>query len=151
MKKILIVYGSTTGNTEYMAEMVGKVFINAGFQTGVINVTDFDDGELNDDLSALILGCPAYGHDMIELQEDFEEFIEDVEDLNLKSRKFAVFAPGDSSYEFFCGSVDKIEELLEGIGAVKIVDGLKIDGDPDDFEDEINEWSESIIAEINKK
>lgn len=148
MKKVLIVYGSTTGNTESMAEMVGKSFIDAGYKTGVVNVTDFDDGELTDELSVIILGCPAYGHDTIEFQEDFEEFFEGIDGLDLKGRQFAAFAPGDSVYEYFCGTVDKIEEALEGIGAVKIVEGLKIDGNPDDFEDDINDWSESIISEL---
>ena len=146
MKKVLIVYGSTTGNTEYMAEIISKGFINAGIKTGLANVTDFDPLELDEDLNALILGCPAYGHDSVEFQEDFEEFFEGIEDLNLKGRKFAVFAPGDSSYEYFCGTVDEIEEVLEKMGAEKLIDGLKVDGDPEDYEEEIREWAESIAC-----
>ncbi len=149
MKKVIIVYGSTTGNTEYMADLIKKSFITAGFAAASVNASDFDPGEFQNDLSAVIFGCPAYGHDSIELQEDFDEFFEEIDSIDLKDKSFAVFAPGDSSYEYFCGSVDMIEEKLESLGAVKLYDGLKIDGDPEEFEDEINEWCESVIAAVN--
>lgn len=146
MKKILIIFGSTTGNTEYMSNMIGGVFHNTDIATEVKDVANISLEELGGEEDVLLLGCPAYGHDTVELQEDFDEFFEKIEDVNLKGRRFAAFAPGDSTYEHFCGSVDKIEETMESLGAVKIADGLKVDGAPEDFEDDIREWADSIVS-----
>jgi flavodoxin len=66
----------------------------------------------------------------------------------LHGKRCAVFAPGDSFYEHFCGSVDVLEQKLKELGGELVVDGLKIDGDPDDSEEDIVEWVESIIKII---
>ena len=130
MKKALIVYGSTTGNTEAMAETVGKALADTGIETELRDVNDASIDDLNGPADLLVLGCPAYGDDEIELQEDFSDFYQTWDNLKLEGKKFAVFAPGDSSYDFFCGSVDLLEETLEAAGGNLVSPGLKIDGDP---------------------
>jgi flavodoxin short chain len=113
MKKGLIIYGSTTGNTEDMAGTIGQVLQDSGVETEIKDVSDAEVGDLTSDYDVLVLGCPAYGDDTIELQEDFEEFYEQIDGIKLDGKKFAVFAPGDSSYKYFCGSVDMLEERLD--------------------------------------
>ena len=60
----------------------------------------------------------------------------------------AVFGCGDSSYEYFCGAVDAIQEKVEEIGGVLIADALKIDGDPMDAKDEIIEWAATVARKM---
>ncbi len=145
--KALIIFGSTTGNTEQMAATVGTALEEAGVDTEIKNVTDADVGDLTGDHDLLILGCPAYGNDEIELQDDFEDFYETIDDgIKLDGKKCAVFAPGDSAYEYYCGSVDMLEERLEELGGKLVASGLKIDGDPDDFEDETAEWAKAVVS-----
>jgi flavodoxin short chain len=144
MAKALIVYGSTTGNTEEMARMVTDQLDKAGMETQLKDVTDTTPQNLSEDHDLVLLGCAAYGYDEIELQEDFSEFYDQLTDVELKGKKFAVFAPGDSSYEHFCGSVDLLENKMTELGGSKVVDGLKIDGEPGDYEEEIDEWSQSV-------
>lgn len=120
----------------------------AGIETELKNVTDAAVEDLTADHGLLLLGCPAYGDDTIELQEDFDEFYAQWNGTGLNGKKFAVFAPGDSSYEYFCGSVDMLEEKLDELGGNMVTDGLKIDGDPADAEYEIVEWVKSIAAGI---
>ena len=40
MSKVLIVYGSTTGNTEALAEIIGRGISEAGHETKVVNAAD---------------------------------------------------------------------------------------------------------------
>ncbi len=68
--------------------------------------------------------------------------------LDLGGRKFAVFAPGDSSYEHFYGTVDLLEEETSSLNGIIVTDGLKTDGDPDDAVDEIKEWSAELVKTI---
>jgi flavodoxin short chain len=127
-----------------MAEIIQKTLDQSGFQTDMKEVTSAAVDDLSADYDLVILGCPAYGDEEIELQEDFAEFYEQLQGLNLNKKQFAVFAPGDSSYEHFCGSVDMLEEKMEELGASRIADGLKVDGDPGDAERDIVEWAESV-------
>ena len=146
--KAMIIFGSTTGNTEAMSEIVSKALEENEIETVTVNVTDASVDDLKGENDLVLLGCPAYGDDEVELQEDFEEFYEKMDGIDLSGKKFAVFAPGDSSYEHFCGSVDFLEEKLKELGGQIIEDGLKVDGDPDDSESEIVDWSASLAKSL---
>ena len=147
MKKALIIFGTTTGNTEEMAEMIKQTLEESGFETELKNVVDAMAKDLTGDHDLVLLGCPAYGDDAIELQEDFEDFYEQLNGIDLNNKKFAVFAPGDSSYEYFCGSVNMLEEIMQERNGKMAEEGLKIDGDPRNSEEDIVEWAKSL-AEI---
>ena len=146
--KAMIIFGSTTGNTEAMSEIVSRALEENEIETVTVNVTDVSVDELKGENDLVLLGCPAYGDDEVELQEDFEEFYEKMDGIDLSGKKFAVFAPGDSSYEHFCGSVDFLEEKLKELGGEIIEDGLKVDGDPDDSKSEIVDWSSSLAKNL---
>jgi flavodoxin I len=149
MAKVLIIYGSTTGNTETMAETVKDAIEGKGFDSELKDVSDCVPGDLSGDHDLLILGCPAYGDDEIELQDDFADFYDELDGVSLDGKRYAVFAPGDSSYEYFCGSVDMLEDRMKDLGGKATVEGLKIDGDPADFEDDIVAWVDSVAGSLN--
>ena len=146
--KAMIIYGSTTGNTETMSEIVKEALEDNDVETVIQNVTDVSVNALKGEYNVILLGCPAYGDEEVELQEDFDEFYESMEGLDLSGKKFAVFAPGDSSYEHFCGSVDFLEEKLKELGGDIVEDGLKVDGDPDDSEAEIVQWIVGLAKSV---
>jgi len=148
MKKALIIFGSTTGNTEEMAGIVKTMLEHSDFEVEIKEVSDASTADLTGDHDLLLLGCPAYGDDEIELQEDFADFYEQLDGTRLDGKPFAVLAPGDSSYEHFCGSVDMLEDKMNDMGGEMANDGLKIDGDPSDAEGEIETWVESTAASV---
>ena len=146
--KAMIIFGSTTGNTEVMAGTVAKALEENEIETVTTNVTDASADNLKEEYDLILIGCPAYGDDEVELQEDFEDFYENMDGMDLSGKKFAVFAPGDSSYEHFCGSVDFLEEKLKELGGKIVQDGLKVDGDPDDSETETMQWSANLAKSL---
>lgn len=148
MKKALIIYGTTTGNTEMMAEAIKQEMHAVGLETGLKEVTAASVKDLSAEQDVLLLGCPAYGDEEVALQEDFAEFYEKLDGCELNGANFAVFAPGDSSYTHFCGSVDLIEEKMESMGGNKVAAGLKIDGDPSDESKVIIQWAREIASRI---
>ncbi len=149
MKRALIIFGTTTGNTEEMAGMVKKELEQAGVETEMKDVTQASVTDLTAGHDLLLLGCPAYGDDEIELQEDFADFYEQLDGIRIDGKAFVVFAPGDSSYEHFCGSVDMLEEKMTDLGGKLLTDGLKVDGDPEDAAGEIENWIASVAASID--
>lgn len=144
MSKALIVYGSTTGNTESVSDSIAKVLEKNSIATEIRDSADVTAEGLCNGFDVILFGCSTWGEDEIELQDDFIPLYDDLENAGLKDRKVAVFGCGDSSYTYFCGAVDAIEEKSEQLGASIIVDSLKIDGDPDD--DEVNSWAEQVVA-----
>lgn len=131
MSAILIVYGSTTGNTESVAERVASTLSKAGHEVALKNAADIAAKGLAEGFDLVLLGCSTWGDEDIELQDDFVPVYENLEEAGLGGKKVAVFGCGDSSYTHFCGAVDAIEEKAASLGANVVVGSLKIDGDPD--------------------
>lgn len=146
MSKTLIVYGSTTGNTESVTDEIAKTLEGKGHDVTIKNAADVGPDGLAADYDVVLLGCSTWGDDEIELQDDFVPLFEDLDKAGLKGKKVGVFGCGDSSYEYFCGAVDAIEEKSEQLGAVMMGDSLKIDGDPDSSE--VTAWTEAIMEKM---
>ena len=144
MSKILIVYGSTTGNTESVAEVIGDVLKKAGSEVVVKNVTDTSVSELGDGYDLTLLGVSTWGDEEIEFQEDFEPFYQDMDNARLQDKKVALFGCGDSSYQYFCGAVTELRTKVDALGANLVNEPLLIDGDPSVVRSEIEEWAEEV-------
>jgi len=126
MSKVILIYGSTTGNTEKLSESIAEGLELSGVGVVVKRVEDSRPQEL-EDYDVIILGCPTWGEG--DLQEDFIPFEEDMENLDLNGKDAAVFGPGDSEFELFCGAVNILEKRLKECDAQIVMDSLKVDGD----------------------
>jgi len=143
MAKALVVFGSTTGNTESVAEYVAKTLESEGMSVDVKNVSGVKAAGLADGYDLVVFGSSTWGDDDIELQEDFQPFFEELDKANLSGKKVAVFGCGDSSYTHFCGAVDAIEEKVGQLGADVVAASLKIDGSPE--KDEAVSWAKDVF------
>lgn len=144
MSSALIVYGSTTGNTEYVAGIAERVLSETGATVKKLDASNVTPEGLCDGYDLVMFGCSTWGEDSIELQDDFIPLFESFESIQAKGKKVAVFGCGDSSYEYFCGAVDAIEQKLDELGAI-VLDTLKIDGDPQSEKDVIENWTKSVL------
>ncbi len=79
MSKVNIVFWSQTGNTEAMAEAIGKGVEKAGKEVNVVNVADASIDDLAAE-AAFALGCPAMGAEVLEEME-MDPFVADVEGI----------------------------------------------------------------------
>ena len=144
MSKVLIVYGSTTGNTEWVAGEVEKAAKAAGHDVETKNAAKAKADGLCQGRDLVVFGCSTWGDEDIELQDDFIPLFDALDKSGVQGRKAAVFGCGDSSYTHFCGAVDAIEEKLEGLGVDLLADGLKIDGDPHTAKEDIEVWGKDV-------
>lgn len=148
MATALIVYGSTTGNTEIVAEQISDVLKEKDIEVTMKNVVDAKVEELGNGYDLTLLGSSTWGDDEVEFQEDFEPFFEELDKAQLKEKKVAIFGCGDSSYEHFCGAVDLLEEKMEDLGVKMIGEPLRIDGDPEDSSSDITDWATEVGSGI---
>lgn len=77
MSKISVVYWSQSGNTEQMAEAIGKGITAAGKEAEVVEVGSASLDELKNE-AAFALGCPAMGAEELE-EAEMEPFVSEVE------------------------------------------------------------------------
>lgn len=149
MASVFITYGSTTGNTEYVAESVQRTLEQSGHEVTLTDVSDINAADLTKTYDLCCLGCSTWGDDEIELQDDFIPVFEDIENTDLSGKNVVCFGCGDSSYEYYCGAVDAIEEACKKAGASVLTDSLKIDGDPRAEQADIDAWAQEIAAKLN--
>ncbi len=145
MATALIVYGSTTGNTEWVAKQIGEILAREGIEVTVKNVTQTQTAQLGKyDLT--LLGSSTWGDAEIEFQEDFAGFYEDMGEANLKGKKIALFGCGDYSYKHYCGAVTLLEETVGDLGALLVNEPLMIDGEPQDAKADIIAWAQEVAS-----
>ncbi|ETP73387.1 flavodoxin, short chain [Lachnospiraceae bacterium JC7] len=77
MDKVYVVYWTQSGNTQEMAEAVGKGIAGAGKEAQVVSVSDVSADVLKD-AAAFALGCPAMGAEELE-ESEMEPFVAEVE------------------------------------------------------------------------
>lgn len=97
------------------------------------SVTDCNAEEMKD-YAAVLLGAYTWGDG--ELPDEFLDFYEEMDELDLSSCKAAAFGSGDTGYQIYCGAVDEIEKKLKERGAEIVQASLKIEYGPNAAEKE---------------
>ena len=77
MDKVIVAYWSQTGNTAAMAAAVGEGITEAGKEAVVTDISSVSMDDLKE-ASALALGCPAMGAEVLE-EGEMEPFVTEVE------------------------------------------------------------------------
>ena len=127
MSKVGIIYWSSTGNTEAMAQAVEEGAKAAGAEVEVISADDFDGTDISS-FDGVAFGCPAMGDEELE-DGEFEPFFSDLEG-KLSGKKVALFGSydwGDGEWmRTWCGRAkDAGAELVDD-------EGLIVNNTPDD-------------------
>lgn len=121
MSKTIVVYGSSTGTCESIAQTIGSK-LNAE----VIEVTNLSADQL-EGADNILLGTSTWGAG--ELQDDWYDGVNIVKGANLAGKKVALFGCGDaSSYsDTFCGGIKELYDAVLETGAT-IVGAVPTDG-----------------------
>lgn len=92
MGSIGLFYGSSGGVTESVAQKIASALNSKGFVVDVINVGNASKAAL-EKYDKLILGSSTWG--MGDLQDDWEGFISELEDIDFNGKTVAFFGTGD--------------------------------------------------------
>ncbi len=114
MAKVLVIYGSTTGNTESAAKIISQQLRDHEVECmDVSNVSKSD----FESASVLILGTSTWGYG--DLQDDWDSAIDTLKGANLSGKKVAIFGCGDSSSypDTFVDGMSYLKEAAEEAGA----------------------------------
>lgn len=147
MANVILVFGSTTGNTEMLAEHVAAGLEQGMASVTVKNVTEASVDELAEN-DAIVFGCSTWGEG--DLQDDFVDFQEAMDGVSLEGKKAAVFGPGDSEEyaDSFCVAVNMLEETLKKCGAEIVVEGFKVDGEVEPAFGDAEAWGLKVAKAL---
>lgn len=113
MKRIGIFYGSETGTTQKIAERIAALLdvekedVHDVASTAPSTFGNYD---------ILILGTSTWGAG--EIEENWLDFLDGAEALNLQGKEIALFGCGDETMtDTFCNGVGELHNRLKGTGA----------------------------------
>jgi sulfite reductase (NADPH) flavoprotein alpha-component len=142
---LTILYGSQTGNAEYLAYQINEHATGRGLNT---TFSTLDDG--------ITGGIPAWGrllvvtstHDNGHMPDNaaaFWEWLQALSDQDLNGLPYAVLAIGDSMYDDFCKAGLDIDGRLSEVGAKRALDPIQCDID---FDFSAMAWAEKAITQL---
>lgn len=114
MAVVGIFFGSDTGNTEAVANMIQK-------QLGEKLVDVFDIAQSSkqeiENYDLLILGIPTWYYG--EAQADWDDFFPELADIDFSGKLVALFGCGDQEdyAEYFCDAIGELHDIVVGKGA----------------------------------
>ncbi|MFW1678490.1 flavodoxin FldB [Pontibacter sp. JAM-7] len=166
---IALLYGSTTGNTESVAELIAeKIGFNRVHRLNIAT----DGIEAIAEYDYLIMGIPTW--DFGQIQEDWEDLWSELETTNFSGKHCALFGLGDQiGYgEWFLDAMGKLHDCIQAKGGQlvgywpiegydfeaskaltadgKQFVGLALDEDSQNYltEERVTLWSEQVVAEF---
>lgn len=137
--KVAVIYSTTTGNTEIMANAISDALKAAG-QDVVFGTPDNADQVAVLASDVILLGSPAMGDEVLE--DTMEEFYVAIEG-SLSGKKVGIFG----SYDWGDGQwLRDWTDRLTKAGAINVVDPLMVQLTPGDAEiEQCKNWAVSAI------
>ncbi|WP_250123917.1 flavodoxin FldA [Chroococcidiopsis sp. CCMEE 29] len=118
MSNIGLFLGSTTGKTEYVAEMIQKEFGGEDIVT-LHNIAEVEDSEF-EQYQYLLIACPTWN--IGELQSDWDGFFPELDNIDFSGKKVAYFGTGDQvGYaDNFVDALGILEEKISEQGGTTV-------------------------------
>ncbi len=147
MVKANVIFASLTGNNEQVAEIIVKQLTAQGVSASLNEISQQDPADLSKvDLAIIVPYTDGEG----DLPEEGLDFFDDLEETQLPGVIFGVAGSGDKFYkEDYCKAVIDFDHQLAQTGAIRGVDPLFIDLEPDeDDEARLMTFTQSLFAAV---
>lgn len=146
--KIVVLYGTETGNAEMLAEDIQSALEN-DHEVACCDLADTDPAELDRETFHVVV-CSTYGEG--DLPASAQPFAERLEEgaHDLSGVHFAIFGLGDAEYgETFTQGSEKLAKTLAARGATQVGCRLTHDASGDDLpEDLAVPWITDILSAL---
>ncbi|WP_020061862.1 flavodoxin [Bacillus sp. 123MFChir2] len=129
MSKLVMIFASMSGNTEEMADHIAGAIREAGKEIEVIDIMSSPKASILEEYDGIVLGAYTWGDG--DLPDDFLDFYDEMDKVDLTGKIAAVFGSGDSAYPKYGAAVDILIEKLQDCGAKVVLGGLKVELTPE--------------------
>ena len=146
--EIVILYGSHSGNSEFIAKEAQKYLKKNGLSATACDMAKYAFGKLMHEKSVLIVVSTQGEGDPPDSAQKFCKNLFAENAPSLTNLKFAVCALGDSSYEHFCQTGKNIDRRLAELGAVRF--HRRVDCDAE-FHQTASTWVSEVLGKYSGK
>lgn len=145
--KMIILFGTETGNAEMVADDVAEA-LGADYPTVVRDMSAFDPSELKTDDFHLVI-CSTYGDG--ELPNSAQPFFTALQQQrpDLRGLRFAAFGLGDSFYQTFNRGSQLIADALKQLGATQVGEHGQHDASSGELPGDVAlAWTRSLLGQL---
>ncbi len=140
--RVLILFGTQTGNSESVANKLGRKLSAAGLPVRVANFSEYGFLDLSRETRVAVI-TSTYGEG--QMPDDAMAFWKSLcspKARQLDTVEFAVLGLGDSSYEKFCQAAKDLDKRLEDLGAKRVLPRVDCNLD---FAEPSTKWINAIV------
>ncbi|WP_440711774.1 diflavin oxidoreductase [Herbiconiux sp. YIM B11900] len=145
MDQLTILFGSQTGNAEYLAHQIHGKAVKAGNEVGLASMEDWLQAGRPDVKRLLVVTSTHDNGHMPDNAAEFWDYLQGLEVGSLEGLPYAVLSIGDSMYDDFCKAGHDIDTRLEELGAVRVVESVDCDID---FEFSAGRWAGPAVEAL---
>lgn len=142
--KLIVLYGTESGNSESLADHAVKEVKKRGFQAAMMNMSEVSPEDLAGAANLLVIVSTwGDGEPPDSAAAFYKDFMTNA--VPLAGVRFSVCALGDSSYEKFCQTGREIDARLEALGAIRVADRQDCDVD---YEAPFSAWLDRALTAL---
>ena len=146
-KKLLILFGTETGNAEMLAHDAATAAKSNGFAAEVKGIDEISVEELYN-VHRLLIYCSTWGDgEQPDNAQDLFDAVSNCPSSALTGLNYGVLALGDTAFDLFCESGKEWDVILEQKGANRLLERMDCDTD---FEDDAEYWTEQSLDKMAK-
>jgi sulfite reductase (NADPH) flavoprotein alpha-component len=142
--KLLVLYGTESGNSESLADRAVKEAKKRGFRAIMKNMADCGPSELSTAGNLLVIISTWGDGEPPETATGFHNELMSAEH-SLKDVRFSVCALGDTSYEKFCQTGKEVDARLQAMGATRVAGRQDCDVD---YEQDFCGWLDRSLTAL---
>ena len=143
--KILILFGSMTGNAEDCAHQLGARLESDGHDVSVEDMADVTPDRLKEEKTVFVSISTWGDGDPPDCIEGIWEGVVEEANFDLSHIQYSVLALGDTAYEKFCEAGKAIDAAFEKQGAKRIIDRVDCDVY---YDDDVEKWINSVSGTL---
>lgn len=130
MANVLIAFASMSGNTEELAYLIEERLREEKIKVTVKQI-GYDKMEIDafSQFDGIALGTYTEGDG--DIPYEAEDFYDELDEADWTGKPVALFGSCDSMYPYYGGAIDQFEDRLIDLGAVIMMDSLKVELSPD--------------------
>lgn len=148
MVQVLIIYGSSGGNTELVCQKVAETLEQAGIGVSLKRVEISTPKDIGGDLT--ILAAPTYEHGVI--LEHWQPFLKDLKSFDLSQQKITVIGLGEPQYDdhYHIESANTLTHAIKASKGDLFVRPLRISGAVlPQLDERVKKWAEELSQKLS--
>lgn len=144
--QVQILFGTQTGTTEMVAGDVADALAAADLKPAPVRGLDDVTAADLQTTDVVLFICSSYGDGGFpDAAQAFYDSLCAADAPRLEGLRYSVLAFGDSGYDDFCAAGRKLDQLLEALGAERILDRVDCDIV---YEAAAERWTKAIVARL---